>query len=357
MAFSTRRAVAATAALAGASMLLAACAPAPENNSSSAKSDFKPCMVSDSGGFNDKSFNELGKDGLDDGAKALGVTKNVKTAESKAATDFAPNLNSMVDQGCNLVISVGFLLKDATEAAAKKNPDVNFATIDDNEIKAKNVKPITFNTAQASFLAGYAAASYSKTGVVGTYGGMKIPTVTIFMTGFAQGVEYFNKQKNKDVKVAGWTESSQDGLFTGAFAADVTAKNDAQQLIDQNADVIMPVGGPIYQSAIQAIKDSGKDIAMIGVDSDGYELNPSDKSMFFTSVLKDMRVSTSTVVQDAGKDKFSSEPYVGTLKNKGVGIAPFHDYSGKVDSSLQGELDSLKQDIIDGKVKVEGPKS
>jgi len=337
--------------------LLAACSAAPSDSSSTgaAKSDFLPCMVSDSGGFDDHSFNQLGYEGLQEAAKSLGV--DYKKAESKSENDFAPNVQSMIDQNCKLVVTVGFLLKDATEKAAKANPDVNFAIIDDNEIKADNVKPIIFDTAQAAFLAGYAAASYSKTGVVGTFGGMQIPTVTIFMDGFADGVKYFNDQKGKSVKVVGWNVDTQKGSFTGGFDANETAKNTAQGIIDQNADVIMPVGGPIYQSAAQAIKDSGKSIAMVGVDADVYESDPSVKDLLLTSVMKGMKPATNDVVTQAAKGKFDSTPYVGTLKNDGVGIAPFHDFESKVDKGLQGELDKIKAGIIDGSIKVTSPSS
>ncbi|MFF1574478.1 BMP family protein [Leifsonia sp. NPDC058292] len=341
----------------GVMSLLAACSAAPSDSSSSggAKSDFLPCMVSDSGGFDDHSFNELGFNGLTQASDKLGV--KYKKAESKSENDFAPNIQSMVDANCNLVVTVGFLLADATKKAATANPDIDFAIIDDSSIQAKNVKPIIFDTAQAAFLAGYASASYSKTGIVGTFGGMQIPTVTIFMDGFADGVKYFNEQKSKSVKVVGWDVDAQNGAFTGGFDANETAKNTAQGLIDQNADVIMPVGGPIYQSAAQAIKDSGKPIAMIGVDADVYLSDPSVKDLLLTSVMKGMKPATNDVVTDAANGKFSNTPYVGTLKNDGVGLAPFHDFESKVDSGLQGELDKIKAGIIDGSIKVTSPSS
>jgi basic membrane protein A len=341
----------------GALTLLAACSSAPSDSSSSgaAKSDFLPCMVSDAGGFDDHSFNQSSFEGLTSAAKSLGI--DYKKAESKNANDYGPNIQSMVDQNCNLIISVGFNLKDATEKAAKANPDINFATVDDNEITAKNVRPIIFDTAQAAFLGGYAAASYSKSSVVGTFGGMQFPTVTIFMDGFADGVKYYNEQKGKSVKVVGWDVASQTGSFTGGFDANDTAKTTAQGILDQGADVIMPVGGPIYQSAAQAIKDSGKPIAMIGVDSDVFVADPSVGSLLLTSVMKGLNSATASVVKDAAKGSFSNTPYVGTLKNDGVGLAPFHDFESKVDPSLQGELDKLKAGIIDGSIKVTSPAS
>jgi basic membrane protein A len=355
--FKVRKVALAGLAAASALALLAGCGQAPSSSSTTkaAASKFLPCMVSDSGGFDDHSFNQLGFEGLQASAKKLGT--KYKSAESKSENDFAPNINSMVDQNCNLIVTVGFLLADATKAAAKANTDTDFAIIDDNSINAPNVKPIIFDTAQAAFLGGYAAASYSKSGVVGTFGGMQIPTVTIFMDGFADGVKYFNQQKGKNVQVVGWDVDSQKGSFTGGFDANDTAKQVAQGIIDQGADVIMPVGGPIYQSAAQAITDSGKDIAMIGVDADVYNTDPKVRSILLTSVMKGIKPSTSAVVEQSADGKFSNTPYVGTLKNDGVGLAPFHDFASKVDPNLKSELDKIKAGIIDGSIKVTSPAS
>lgn len=358
---SPRKAVFSGLAIVGATAMLAGCGTAPSatSTSSSAKSSYVPCMVSDAGGFDDKSFNQLGLDGLEQGAKAVGATP--KKVESADQTVYASNITSLVNQKCNLIITVGFLLADATKAAAAANPTVDFATIDDASTTADNVRPITFNTSEAAFLGGYAAASYSKSGVVGTFGGAQIPTVTIFMDGFADGVAYYNEQKNKDVKLVGWNVKSQKGVFTGGFDAGTAAKQSAQTLLDQNADVIMPVGGPIYQSAAQAVKaknaSTGDGITLIGVDSDTYETDPSNKSLFLTSVEKGIAPATKAVVEDSAKGNFTKTPYVGTLKNDGVGLAPFHDYASKIDSNLESELDKIKSGIIDGSITVESPAS
>ncbi|KQQ10479.1 MULTISPECIES: BMP family lipoprotein [Rathayibacter] len=355
MTITTRKAAFGGLAALGVTALLAGCASAPEEGDSgaAATSDFLPCMVSDAGGFDDKSFNELGYTGLVEASEELGVEPVDVTSESE--TDYAPNLTSLVDQGCNLIITVGFALADATKAAAEANTDIDFAIIDDASIDLENVKPITFDTSQSAFLAGYAAASYSKTGVVGTFGGQPYPTVTIFMDGYADGVAYYNEQKGTDVKVVGWDVASQNGSFTGGFAAGVEAKSAAQSLIDQNADVILPVGGPIFQSAIEAIRDSGKEIAMVGVDADLYETYPDGSDLYLTSILKGIKEGTSDVTASAGAGEFDATPYVGTLENDGVGIAPFHDFESKVSPDLQGELDAITEGIIDGSITVESP--
>jgi basic membrane protein A len=342
-------------AIVAATALLAGCgsAPTPSSTKASGKSSYIPCMVSDAGGFDDKSFNQLGLDGLVKASKDLDAS--YKKVESADQTVYASNISSLVNQKCNLIITVGYLLSDATKAAAKANPSINFATIDDASNTASNIRPITFNTSEAAFLGGYAAASYSKTGVVGTFGGQQIPTVTIFMDGFADGVAYYNQQKSKDVKLVGWNVKSQKGVFTGGFDAGTAAKQSAQTLIDQNADVIMPVGGPIYQSAAQAIKDAKKGIVLVGVDSDTYETDPQNASLFLTSVEKGIAPATEAVVKAAATGKFTNTPYVGTLKNDGVGLAPFHDYKDKIATSLPGELDKIRAGIIDGSIKVESP--
>ena len=119
-------------------------------------------------------------------------------------------------EGCNAIVTVGFALAAATKESAAANPDIDYILIDDaadggddgetfdGQADQPNIKPLLYDTAQAAFLAGYLAADYTKTGVVGTYGGLPFPTVTIFMDGFKQGAEYYAKEKGKDVKVVGW---------------------------------------------------------------------------------------------------------------------------------------------------------
>src|SRR5690606_29280360 len=174
-----------------------------------------------------------------------------------------PNIDNMVSEGCNAIVAVGFALSQATVDAAEANAETDFILVDDagGDSKPDNVKPLLYNTAEAAFLAGYLSAGYSKTGKVGTFGGMEFPTVTIFMDGFKQGVDHYNEENGTNVAVVGW--DGKTGNFTGGFEANQDAKTVATNIIDQGVDVLLPVGGPIYQSGLQAIKDSGKDIALI----------------------------------------------------------------------------------------------
>jgi basic membrane protein A and related proteins len=354
----TKKAALGGLALFGAAVLLAGCAAAPEDDGGEGggeASDFQPCMVSDAGGFDDKSFNQLGFEGATKAADELGV--DLIDVQSDSETDYAPNITSLVDQGCDLIVTVGFALSAATVESAIANPDIEYVIIDDaadndfdGEVDAPNIKPILFDTAQAAFLGGYAAADYTKTNTVGTFGGMNFPTVSIFMDGFKQGVDYYNEEKGKGVTVLGW--DGTDGLFTGGFEANDTARQTAQSLIDQNVDVLLPVGGPIYQSAASAIREAGREIALMGVDADFTETDPSVADLVLTSILKGIDVGTYDAVLAAGNDEFDTTPFVGTLENEGVGLAPFHDFESKVPSTLQGELDDLKAAIIAGDVEV-----
>ncbi|MEY2848719.1 MAG: hypothetical protein RI885_1384 [Actinomycetota bacterium] len=360
----TRRVALAALATVSAGVMLAGCAAAPEEDTdAAATTDFLPCMVSDSGGFDDKSFNQLGFEGLQAGAEALG--SEYTEVESASDADYAPNIDGLVAQDCNLIVTVGFALSAATIEAATANPDVNFSIIDDaadadfdGAADADNIKPILFDTSQAAFLAGYASASFSKTGIVGTYGGMNFPTVSVFMDGFAQGVEHHNTEKGTQVQVLGWDREAQDGTFIGEFSPGAKSLAAANNLIDQGADVIFPVGGPIYQSAGEAINDAmaadpSKSLSLIGADADLFVTDPSFSDIYFTSVLKGIDVATTDVVESAGNDEFDAEPYLGTLENDGVGIAPFHDFEGEVADTLQSELDAITASIIDGSITVE----
>ncbi|GAA2921191.1 basic membrane protein A [Microbacterium keratanolyticum] len=359
MTISTTKKLAGITLAAGVILALTGCGQAPTEGGAGSDggeaSSFLPCIVSDAGGFDDKSFNQLSYEGVVAAADELGV--EVKKAESNAETEYGPNIDNMVSEGCNAIVSVGFALSQATVDAANANPDTNFILVDDaadndfdGKQDAENVKPLLYNTAEAAFMAGYLSAGYSKSGKVGTYGGMEFPTVTIFMDGFKQGVDFYNKENSASVQVIGWDGTT--GSFTGGFEANQEAKTVAKNILDQGVDVIMPVGGPIYQSALQAITESGAEVALVGVDADLFNTDPTTQDVVLTSVLKAMDVSVKEAVLSSADGTFSGEPYVGTLENEGVGIAPLHNFEGKVDPALMEKVEQIKQDIIGGKITV-----
>jgi basic membrane protein A len=358
-----KKITAGTALVAAAALLLSGCGAAPDEStpagsasesasSSAAASDFLACMVSDEGGFDDASFNESAYKGLEQAVTDLGVQK--KEAESKNANDYQPNLKAMHDAKCSLTITVGFNLANDTKSVAEANTDDHYAILDDDSIDLPNVKPIIFKTSDAAFLAGYLAAGYSKSGTVATFGGMEIPTVTIFMDGFADGVKQYNEDNNKSVKLLGWDKETKKGVFTGDFSDLSKGQNATKNFIDQGADVVMPVAGPVGNGAAAAAKEKGG-VALVWVDADGYLTNPDYKDLMLTSVMKEMQSAVFNIISEAKDGNYSNTPYVGSLANDGVGIAPLHDFESKVDSTLVAKVDEYKTKIASGEYKVTSP--
>ena len=136
-----------------------------------------------------------------------------------------------------------------------------------------NVLGQVFSTDQAGFLAGYLAAGMTKTGKIGTFGGIQIPTVTVFMDGYAAGAAYYNAQKGTAVEVLGWDPIAQTGLFTGNFESTDDGRTMGESLMDEGADIIMPVAGPVGLGTAAAVKERGNSY-IIGVDSDWFLTAP-----------------------------------------------------------------------------------
>ena len=321
------------AVAAGAALALSACSSSPEEESV----DYKACRVSDAGGFDDKSFNQAGYEGLQQAEAELGVEINV--AESSDGADYAPNIDSLVADGCDLIITVGFLLGDATAEAAAANPEVNFAIIDfayDDAID--NVKPLLFDTNEAAFLAGYAAAGDTESGVVATFGGIAIPPVTVFMDGFLAGVNYYNDENGTEVTVLGW--DGTDGAFTGDFEDQTKGQSLTEGFIEQGADIVLPVAGPVGLGAAAAAQEAG--IQIIGVDSDWTETAPEYTDVIYTSILKQMGPAVFDVVAEAiSEGGFTNAPYFGNLANEGVGLAAIDaDVSAIEEGIIAGDIDA-----------------
>lgn len=320
----------------------------PTEEETAAAADFKGCMITDQGGVDDESFNQTSYEGLLRAQDELGI--EVQVLESTSEADFEPNMQTFIQQGdCDLIVPVGFLLAEVTGQAAEANPEQRFAIVDyPNEWGADNVLGLTFATDEAAFLAGYAAAATSETGIIGTYGGINIPTVTIFMDGVLAGVNYYNEQNGADVQVLGWDGS--DGQFTGNFESLDDGRRITESLLDNGADTIVPVAGPVGGGSAAAIQDRGEG-RLIWVDTDGYE-STDFGDLMFTSIVKQMDVAVFDAVQAVLDGSFAGGDYVGTLENEGVDIAPFHDFEDQVDADLQAELDEIRQGIIAGDISV-----
>ena len=342
-----------------AAIALAGCSSAPDDSAdgspaATGSSDFLACMVSDAGGIDDRSFNANAYKGVQDAAAEFGIQE--KFLESKSQTYYAPNINSLVNDDCGIIITVGFLMEDATKAGAKANPEERFAIVDAaSDPDLDNMKGLLFNSAQSSFLAGYLAAGMSESGKVATFGGLAIPSVTSFMDGYWEGVQYYNQENGANVEVLGWDQNKPAaGSFAGGFEDQAKGQQLAKNFIQQGADIIFPVAGPVGLGAAKEAQTTGK-AAVIWVDSDGYESAPQYKDVFLTSVLKKIDVAVKDTIGTAVNDEFTSEEYIGTLENDGTGLAPFHDFEDQVPAELKAQLDEIKQGIIDGSIEVTSP--
>ncbi|HEV7956593.1 MAG TPA: BMP family ABC transporter substrate-binding protein [Marisediminicola sp.] len=339
-------------ALAAASLVLLSGCATPPADDGSAGTDFCAVMVTNSGGLEDRSFNQSSWAGLQDAEESLGIDAEVLVSTTE--TDLAPNVQEAVNTGCGFVLTVGYELAPATAEQGELNPDVDFAIVDE-QVDGENIKPIVFDTAQAAFLAGYLAAGVTKTGTVATFGGGNQPPVTLFMDGFVDGVAKYNEVHGSAVKALGWDKELQDGVFTGDFEDTGKGLTTAQAFIDQGADVILPVAGQVGEGAAAAAQEAG-DVSIIWVDNDGYDTLPAEyRGIVLTSVLKNTGAAVLEITRQSRDDEFTNDPFVGTLENGGVDIAPFHDLESAVSSELSREIEGLRAAIIDGSLEVTSP--
>ncbi len=309
----------------------------------------KVCQVTDAGGIDDKSFNATAWKGAQQVEAELGG--EAKYLESQQQTDYERNINAFLEDDCDLIVTVGFLLGDATAAAAETNPEQNFAIVDFAYDPAfDNVLGLVFATDEAAFMAGYLAAGTTQTGKVGTFGGINIPTVSIFMDGFALGVDHYNEVHGTNVEVLGWDPATQDGLFVGNFESTDDGKTLGETLISEGADIIMPVAGPVGLGTAAAAQEAGN-VYIIGVDSDWTLTAPDYANIILTSVLKKMDVSVLEASRLVMNDEFSGGIFLGTLENEGVDITEFGQLDSMVSSDLKTELEGVRAAIIAGELQ------
>ncbi|HEV7965473.1 MAG TPA: BMP family ABC transporter substrate-binding protein [Actinoplanes sp.] len=341
----------------GLTLTAAACgnAPAttPSGSGASAAPAYSACMVTDTGGIDDRSFNASAWAGMQ-AAKESASNVAPKYVASNAEAAYEPNLRLFVTQKCNFILAVGGLMGDATKKVAASATSSQFGIVDSVSTGA-NVYPMQFATDEAAFLAGYLAAGYSKSGKVATFGGLKIPPVTVFMDGFVDGVAYYNKQKSKSVTVLGWDKAKQNGTFAESFIDQNKGKSITNTFVAQGADVVMPVAGGTGLGTGDVAKASGGKVSVIWVDQDGCKSAAQYCDVFLTTVVKNISDAVKqAVVSGAQGTALSPTPgYLGTLANNGVSLAPYNQFDSKVDATLKSEVDKLKQDIISGTVKVE----
>jgi basic membrane protein A and related proteins len=353
----------ALSAAAAVATLLAACgtsttkAPSPTtpNLTNRAAGGFSGCMVTDTGGIDDRSFNASSWQGMQ-AAHTARSSIQVTYLQSTAQSDYVPNINTFISQNCAIIVTVGFLMGDATQAAAKAHASQHFAIVDYSYTPTlQNVEALIFNTAQNGFLGGYLAAGMTKTGKVATFGGQQLPTVTIYMDGFWDGVQYYNSRHGTRVQVLGWSEQTQKGTFTGDFTNQIKGETAALTFISEGADIIFPVAGNVGLGAAKAVQDAdnsagSQKVNMMWVDTDGCVSAPQYCKYFITSIQKGIVVAVSHAVETAANGRFTGGNYVGTLSNGGVSLAPYRDWTGKVPASLHSELARVKSGIEDGSI-------
>lgn len=310
----------------------------------------KVCFVTDDAGVDDRSFNASGWQGVNDAVASGAAQANPVLLESTSEADYQPHIETCLAQGAQHIVTSGFKLAGATETFAAQNPNVQFTIIDFASVGA-NVTGLEYQTDEAAFAAGYLAAGVTQTGVVATYGGANIPTVAIFLDGFARGVAHYNEVKGTSVELIGWNVETQDGQFTGVFnPADPIVRATCEAQLDENADIILPVGGAINLPCGTAIQDRNIDGALIGVDADAFEAMPAEfKDLWLVTILKGIAIQVQRSIEaHADGTPSGGTSLVGNLANNAVGLSPFHSWEDRVSAELAAETQQILDDVKNG---------
>lgn len=359
-----RNASAAFALMGASALVLSGCAAAPEaeptetaataTETAAPANDYLACAVSDEGSWNDKSFNESVYDGLLEAEAQLGI--EINDAESVTPQDFGPNLQAMVDANCDITFAVGFGLITDVNIAAAANPDMNFVTVDgyveEDNSNLTNLKPVNYLMEQSSYLAGYLAAAYSETGIIGTYGGVNIPAVTVFMDGYYYGAMAYGAENEVEITVLGWNPMTQNGSFTENFTPNSPeSKALAATQLSAGADVLFAVGGDQFGAQSSAIDDAGGNGVIIGVDKNVALFSPEYSEYVLTSVEKRMTDAVYDIISElSAGGAFSGEPYIGTLSNGGTGLSPFYDFDSEISDAVKARLVEIEAGINSGEI-------
>ena len=288
-------------------------------------------LVTDIGGLNDRGFNSLANKGLEDAEAQLGVQGRV--LESKSDADYIPNLSELGDQGYDLIISVGFLMTDATAQAAKAYPDSTFAIVDSAfDPPLDNAQGLLFKEQETGCLVGVVGALTSKTGTITWVGGQKIPPVDRFIAGY----EFCAKKANPDIKV--------DGSYSQDFVDQAKCKEIALDQISKGSDVVFQVAGGCGLGALDAAKEKG--VWGIGVDADQSFLGDH----ILTSAVKRVDVAVFKTIQSVQNgEKVGGGVTTFGLKEDGVGLGTV---SPEVPQDVLDKADEFKKMILDGSLQV-----
>ena len=299
-------------------------------------------LVTDIGGLNDRSFNQLANEGLERAKSELKVEGRVLTSAKNS--DYVPNLSSLAQQKYDIIIGVGFLMSDAINTVATKFPDTNFAIIDFSQAALKgkptNVRGLLFKEAEAGYLAGTLAGLYVKDKggdqVISSVGGQKIPPVDAYIAGYQAGA----KKVNPDVKTL--NGYSQD------FVKQDLCKEEALNQIAEGSQVVFQVAGQCGLGALDAAKE--KSMQGIGVDADQGYLG----DYILTSAIKKVDVAVYDTVKQAQDGTFKGgEDTVFDVKSGAVGLGKISANGAKFEAEVKkvqeqisaGELGEIPSEV------------
>lgn len=293
----------------------------------------KIAMITDTGGINDQSFNQSAWEGLQQLTKDTGIKTNY--IESKQASDFVNNFNTLVDDGNTLCWGIGYACYDGIKQAAQDNPDIHFAIVDNaNQDSVDNLTGVMFRAQEPSFMVGYIAAATTKTNKVGFVGGVSSAIIDQFEWGYKAGVAYANKELNKNVTV--------DSQYAESFSDAAKGKSIANKMFTDGADIVYHAAGGTGQGVIEAAKDANK--FAIGVDRDQNYLAPEN---VMTSALKNVNVAVEDLsARFASGEKLPKDVVYGLSENA-VGISKDHHlYSDDVYKAALEVGDKIKSGEI-----------
>src|SRR4051794_14961651 len=314
----------------------------PAGASTPTKKSLKVVLAYDVGGRGDKSFNDLAAAGLEKAKQDLSISaKELSAVQGESDQQKQDRLELLAKAGYNPIIAVGFVYATALGKVAPKYPNIHFAIIDSDGVKAPNVEGLLFHEEQSSYLVGVAAALASKTHNIGFIGGVQTPLIQKFQAGYAAGAKSIDPSIKVQVSYL-----SQAPDFSG-FNDPAKAKVTAEGMYDGGADVVYHAAGGSGGGLFQAAKEKNK--LAIGVDSDQYQSAPADeKDLILTSALKGVDTAVFNFIESEAKGKFTAGAIRFGLKEYGVGYST----SNPKIAAYKAKIDAAKQKIIAGSISV-----
>lgn len=306
----------------------------------------KACLVTDSAGIGDKSFNDAVWGGLEKAKADFGIEATY--IESKSADDYAPNLQACVDSEPDMIVCVGFMMADACDAAIKANPKIKFVGIDIDWLAYDNFVGVGALMDQSCFQAGYLAAGMTKTGKVATYTGFFGPVVQIFMDGFYMGVQKYNEVHGTKVGVLGYDPKKMDqASATGSWSDVDKGRQLTESFMDNGADIVLPVAGNVGTGSAAVMQERGSGY-IFGVDQDWTLTNAQYIPQILGSVLKKMEVPVYETLKLMTEGGWKAGNFILTLENKGTEMV--FNSAITVPADLKAEVEALGPKIISGEI-------